>query len=551
MNFQMSEKSQQGLVSVIVIFLNAEKFLQEAIESIFAQTYDNWELLLVDDGSADGSTEIALQYAEQYPGKIRYLEHDGHQNRGMSASRNLGIRNSKGEYIAFLDADDVWLPHKLQQQVAILESQPEAAMVYGSALYWYSWSDDPEDAKHDFVQALDVQLNTMIEPPKLLTVFLRNEGATPSPSGILVRREVIEAVGGFEESFRGMHEDQAFYTKVCLKFPVFVASECWYRYRQHADACVSVAMNTGQYQSARLTFLNWVEDYLSMSGVEDGEVWSILQKELWPYHHPILHRMLQRARHHVRQMRELLKLMARQTLPVPVRSWLRIQQQRFSHWPPVGWVRFGSLRRLQPISRVFGLDRGLCIDRYYIENFLAQHAEDIQGHVLEIGEDTYTRRFGGERVTRSDVLHAVAGNPKATVVADLTCADHIPADTFDCIILTQTLLCIYDVRAALRHLYRILKPGGVLLATFPGISQISRYDMDRWGDYWRFTDASARRLFGDIFGPDSVTITTYGNVLAACAFLHGLAAHELKQEELDYHDPDYQVIITVRAVKSK
>jgi SAM-dependent methyltransferase len=193
-------------------------------------------------------------------------------------------------------------------------------------------------------------------------------------------------------------------------------------------------------------------------------------------------------------------------------------------------VRFGDLRRLKPISRVFGFDRGLCIDRYYIENFLAKHAEDIRGHVLEIGDDTYTRRFGGDRVARSDVLHVQEGNPKATIVADLTCADSIPSDTFDCIIFTQTLQFIYDVRAAIRHLYRILKPGGVLLATFPGISQISRYDMDRWGDYWRFTTLSARRLFEEVFPPGNVTVRAYGNVLAAVAFLHGLSAEELRRE---------------------
>lgn len=212
-------------------------------------------------------------------------------------------------------------------------------------------------------------------------------------------------------------------------------------------------------------------------------------------------------------------------------------------------VRWGALRRLTPVSRVFGFDRGLCIDRYYIENFLARHADDIRGRVLEIGDDAYTRRFGGERATKCDVLHAVEGNPKATIVADLACADHIPTDTFDCIICTQTLPFIYDVRAALWHIYRILKPGGVLLATFPGISQISRYDMDRWGDYWRFTYASARRLFGDVFGLKHVTVEAFGNVLVACAFLHGLAAHELKPHELDYNDPDYQVLVTVRAVK--
>lgn len=212
-------------------------------------------------------------------------------------------------------------------------------------------------------------------------------------------------------------------------------------------------------------------------------------------------------------------------------------------------VRWGILRRLIPVSRVFGLDRGQPIDRYYIENFLARHAEDIQGHVLEIGDDTYTRKFGGERVSRSDVLHAWAGNPKATIVADLTCADHIPSDTFDCIIFTQTLQFIYDGRAALKTLYRILKPGGVLLATFPGISQISRYDMDRWGDYWRFTTLSARRLLEEVFPPGCVQVEAQGNVLTAIAFLHGLAAHELTPEELDYHDPDYQVLIGMRVAR--
>jgi len=214
-------------------------------------------------------------------------------------------------------------------------------------------------------------------------------------------------------------------------------------------------------------------------------------------------------------------------------------------------VRFGSLRRLQPISYKFGFDRGKCIDRYYIENFLATRAADIRGHVLEIGDDSYTRRFGGKRVTRSDVLHVQEGNPKATIVGDLTCADHIPSDTFDCVIITQTLQFIYNVRATIKTLHRILKPCGVLLATFPGISQISRYDMDRWGEYWRFTTLSARRLFEEVFQPQYIEVNAYGNVLTAIAFLHGLTAEEFRQKELDYQDPDYELIITVRAIKSK
>lgn len=212
-------------------------------------------------------------------------------------------------------------------------------------------------------------------------------------------------------------------------------------------------------------------------------------------------------------------------------------------------VRWGSLRRLKPFSHVFGLDRGLCIDRYYIENFLAQQVGDIRGHVLEFADNGYTLRFGGEKVNRSDTLHLSSDNPRATIVADLTSAKEIPSDTFDCIICTQTLQFIYGVQAAAKTLYRILKPNGVLLVTFPGISQISRYDMDRWGEYWRFTTLSARKLFEENFPAGQVRVEAHGNVLAAIAFLQGIAAEELRQRELDFHDPDYEVLITVRAVK--
>jgi SAM-dependent methyltransferase len=216
--------------------------------------------------------------------------------------------------------------------------------------------------------------------------------------------------------------------------------------------------------------------------------------------------------------------------------------------PPVGQVRFGSLRRLTPISSIFGFDRGRPIDRYYIENFLARHSGDLQGRVLEIEEDTYIRKYGGSRVKISDVLHVEEGNPQATLVGDLTRADHIPSDAFDCIIFTQTLQLIFDTRSAIQTLYRILKPGGVLLATFPGISQIEK-DYE-WGDwYWAFTTMSARLLFEKAFPAADVEVEAYGNVLVAVSFLHGLAVEELSQEEFDYHDPNYEFLITVRAVK--
>ena len=244
-----------------------------------------------------------------------------------------------------------------------------------------------------------------------------------------------------------------------------------------------------------------------------------------------------------------MKAMLRALLCYTTHLWRRAPTPSPPRHPPVGLVRFGSLRRLHPIGRIFGSEWGQCIDRYYIESFLARHAADIHGHVLEVADNTYTRQFGSTRVQQSDVLHISPHHPGATVTADLTGADHLPSDTFDCVIFTQTLQFIYDVRAALRTLYRILKPGGVLLVTCHGISQIARWDMDHWGEYWRFTSLAAHKLFTEVFPTSSVTVQAHGNVLAAMAFLHGLVSEELRREELDYFDPDYEVLITIRAVK--
>jgi SAM-dependent methyltransferase len=245
-------------------------------------------------------------------------------------------------------------------------------------------------------------------------------------------------------------------------------------------------------------------------------------------------------------MKGRLLAIARRMLPKEARR----RAVRSTRWPLVGFVRFGDLRRVTPISRQWGYDRGTPIDRYYIERFLAAHATDIRGRVLEVAGNVYTLRFGGDRVAQSDVLHDEPGNPLATVVADLARADHLPAGTYDCIICTQTLHLIYDVRAAIKSLHRILKPGAILLATVPGISQISRADMNRHGDHWRFTTASVLRLLAETFPADTLMVKAHGNVLTATAFLYGLTTEELRAEELDHFDPDYEVCITVRAVKS-
>ncbi|HEX5582450.1 class I SAM-dependent methyltransferase [Gaiella sp.] len=225
----------------------------------------------------------------------------------------------------------------------------------------------------------------------------------------------------------------------------------------------------------------------------------------------------------------------------PVRAaWVDRRRRR----PP----KLGDLRRTTPIDPNWGFERGTPIDRVYVEEFVGSHAADVRGRVLEIAAPDYTTRFGRD-VERVDILMATEGNPQATIVGDLTDAPQIPSDSFDCAIVTQTLQFVYDVRAALATLHRVLAPGGVLLATAPGLTKISPPEDEQFGEWWHFTGRSGRRLAEEAFGPGNVEVRSYGNVLSAAGFLYGLAASDLKAEELAAHDPLYEVIVGVRAVK--
>ena len=240
-------------------------------------------------------------------------------------------------------------------------------------------------------------------------------------------------------------------------------------------------------------------------------------------------------------------------LPKGTRDSIRSVQRKYKlQAVPVGSVDFGSLKRLDPISPIFGIDRDLIsVERWYIESFLDTHRQDVKGRVLEMGDPNYTIKFGDDRVTQSDVLNYVEGNPKATIVADLTDAPHIPDNTFDCIIITQTLQMIYEVQKCIAELHRILKPGGVVLATSHGITKVARREgVDDWGEYWNFTTQGSRRMFGDVFGRENIEVTSYGNILTTIASLHGLSATEVDPEELAYNDPDFELMVMVRAQKA-
>ncbi len=213
-------------------------------------------------------------------------------------------------------------------------------------------------------------------------------------------------------------------------------------------------------------------------------------------------------------------------------------------------IDFGDLRRLTPLDPDWGLGRGTPIDRYYIERFLGAHAADIHGPVLEVAGDDYTRRVGADRVSRSSILHRDASNPRASIGADLSDAPQLADAQFDCFICTQTLTCIYALERTIRTIHRILKPGGAVLVSVPGISQISPLDKAAYGEYWRFTEQSLGRLLGEVCGAEQVVATAHGNVLASIGFLHGVAVEDLRGDELDANDPAYPLLITGRAVKA-
>ena len=313
-----------GLVSIITPFYNTDPhFLNEAISSVLDQSYPHWQLLLVDDGSIGECTEVARHYADQYSDRISYLVHDEHRNCGMSASRNLGIVKATGEYLAFLDADDVWLPETLSEQVSILASQPTAAMLYGNTEYWYSWTGLPADRQRDFRPKLGIAADSLFYPPALVPLFLSGAAAVPCTCSLLVRRRAVtDARGGFEPAFRNLYEDQVFYFKICLQSPVYVASQSWGRYRQHEGMSTSIELSQQAAVSARLVFLRWVESYLRACGVRDAALWQELRQQMWLCSHRPGSGQHVPAPRTLRQVKKWLLRLQRQVLPSQLQRWL-------------------------------------------------------------------------------------------------------------------------------------------------------------------------------------------------------------------------------------
>jgi glycosyltransferase involved in cell wall biosynthesis len=307
------------LVSVVIPFFNTSPaFMREAIESVISQTYTTWELLLIDDGSDLMHSEIALEYAARFPQKIKYYQHDGHANRGVGASRQLGIDNSHGDFIAFLDSDDVWFSDKLEKQVSILNNNPEAGMLSSNTLYWYSWEGTPESKTRDYSPQLGSNINTLIPPPQLLALHLAGKIIIPCPSSVLIKKQYLSEVSWFEEGFPLNYEDQVFYAKFCMAFPVYVSSLVLDKYRQHSASICAVIDNSGGAFNDRLRYLKWLEKYLIEHNFYDPQVWQALKRDMWYCNSgspPIIGNIVRRLKKWTLKLEEVL-------LPSAIRRWI-------------------------------------------------------------------------------------------------------------------------------------------------------------------------------------------------------------------------------------
>lgn len=277
-------------VSVISIFYNAEPFFAEAIDSVLRQDFDDFELILVDDGSTDSSTRLAKDYARREPPRVRYLEHPGHVNRGMGAARSLGLKAARGELIALIDADDRWRTAKLREQIAILDEFPNVGAVCGTVNYWWSWNGGK-----DKLQKTGHIQDRPLEPPTCAFQFYPfGQAVPPCPSDLMFRRSIIDKFGGFEEAFTGGFEDQSFLGKFYLEGTLYCANRNWIDYRVHDNACGERIRREGRYHERRRFFLEWYLDYLDRSrNPHAASVRKLVVRALFPYRHPYISRAIQ------------------------------------------------------------------------------------------------------------------------------------------------------------------------------------------------------------------------------------------------------------------
>jgi hypothetical protein len=480
-------------ISVVILCQEHGRTLSHVMDGVARQTRPATEVIVVDSSSSD-------LYTIQTLASLRRSRVAVFDVAGPAAARNLGARRTSGDYLVLLEAASVPDQEYLAKVGGYLDSDSSLDFVCGGRT----------------TEALQ-------RSPHVPSLVDALSGALSGCTAVMIRRRVWEAVGGYDEQLSSLAE---------------------------MDFWIS---------ALRLDTLGLVFDDGQLSGSAGSRPHVLvpgLLRRVYKKHREILEgcatdvharkKMMIQKQEDRRQALENRRIQLEQELGT-LRADLAALTRSLT---AVGAARveWGDLRRLTPLSPVWGSDRGKPLNRYYIEKFLAAHGGDIKGCVVEVKDSGYTDAFGAD-VCRRDVLDVNPENRHATIVADLSCAHNVPSDAFDCFILTQVLNVIWDVRGALTHAVRILRPGGVLLCTVAAVDRVSYEDRGLDGDYWRFTEASLRALLASVCPHDCFEVTTYGNVMACAAHLYGVAAEELEPSDLDENDPAFPLIVAARVVK--
>ena len=518
-------------VAIVVTCYNQSHWLGDALDSALRQEPRAQEIVVVDDGSDDDVAAVVARYPQVALVRQRHS--------GVSAARNRGLADTASQLVVFLDADDILYPGALASGVRAMQANPGAGMVYGAFRY------------------LDAELGAPSAPrlrrtgPQALRVLLR-ENAVRMNGAAMFSRKSVDTVGGFDEGLP-MAEDYDLYLRLADRGPIASHLSVVAGYRRHgtglssdrkamlewtravharhepdpSNAILHAAWRDGEERwLSAFSELAWSED----GATPGGDAWSERKR---------LMRMAPRL-----SAPAALRALAIRVLPRRVADWLRHINRRPVD-PPVGQVDMGDLARIAPISDDFGYARGNPVDRYYIERFIERERPAIRGRVLELADALYASP-DDPAVATLDVL-SIAKGDGVTLVGDLTDPDTLACRRYDCAIVTQALQLVYDMPAAVRNLYAALAPGGVLLASVPGISPVRPDPTHGW--FWSLTGSAAERLFGDVFGPDNVKVEVFGNAFAATAALQGIAQEDIGPGWLDPVDQAYPVVIAIKAVK--
>ena len=526
-------------VAIVITTFNHAHFLEEAITSALNQTHPATEVIVVDDGSEDAPERVVRRFQN-----VRLLRQP---NAGLSAARNAGLNQVSTDMVLFLDADDRLQPNAIQAGLACHASNPDSALVYGAHQY-ITRSGQPSGGP---------RFAKMGSAP---FIFLLQGNQIAMHAAVMYQRQRLTQCGGFNVNTR-LCEDYELYLRLARTYSMASHPAVVADYRKHEE---NISSHSLRMLQAALAVLDAQRPLLRSR--EEQHAWKAGQHN-WRRHYAerlmedkhwrnseqpaLLHTLRKIVRVWrvcpqvvVEEFRKRARLVLARVLPRKLAGRSRVVPNSSL---PLGGIDFGDLARTSPVNHDFGYGRGTPVDRLYIEDFLNLYRDDIHGQVLEVGDDSYSQRFGRSRITRQDILHVESGHPRVTIVGDLSQAGVLPPDSFNCIVLTQTLHLIYDMPAATAQLYAGLRQNGVLLLTVPGITRVHDYE---WGDWcWSLTETSTRRMLGDVFGPDRVTVRSYGNVFAAVAFLHGCAQEELPVEKLLENDPAYPIVIAARAVK--